>query len=216
MYWCNASSVAALTCQAALRACKAQTSGRDSRSLRMLGAGRWSSALSEFVQSTRRLDRHFCFGLAERRCRCCDSIRTPCNAVPLLTYCRFRRVKQEPHETAPCVPAGSSRPHFSRCKHQPGRLLERASKLQADQLLGAEVDAHDRQLPISSFIPPAGSWSGASGAPRRRASMGAAPLRVRGLDRAGLHADLTILAKLACALSRARALRRLTSFVWFS
>ena len=106
--------------------------------------------------------------------------------------------------------------HFGRCKHQPRRLLERASKLQADQLLGAEVDAHDRRLPISSLIPPAGSWSGASGAPRRRASMGAAPLRVRGLDRAGLHADLTILAKLACALSRARALRRLTSFVWFS
>jgi Transposase DDE domain len=32
-----------------------------------------------------------------------------------------------------------------------------------------------------------------------------APLRVRGLDRMRLHADLTILAKLACALSRARA-----------
>jgi hypothetical protein len=31
------------------------------------------------------------------------------------------------------------------------------------------------------------------------------PLRVRGLDRVRLHADLTILAKLACALSRARA-----------
>jgi transposase len=30
------------------------------------------------------------------------------------------------------------------------------------------------------------------------------PLRVRGLDRVALHADLTILAKLACALSRAR------------
>jgi transposase len=32
-----------------------------------------------------------------------------------------------------------------------------------------------------------------------------APLRVRGLDRVRLHADLTILAKLACALRRARA-----------
>jgi Transposase DDE domain len=32
-----------------------------------------------------------------------------------------------------------------------------------------------------------------------------APLRVRGLDRVRLHADLTILTKLACALSRARA-----------
>jgi Transposase DDE domain len=32
-----------------------------------------------------------------------------------------------------------------------------------------------------------------------------APLRVRGLDRVRLHADLTILAKLACALTRARA-----------
>jgi hypothetical protein len=31
------------------------------------------------------------------------------------------------------------------------------------------------------------------------------PLRVRGLDRARLHADLTILAKLACTLARARA-----------
>ncbi len=33
------------------------------------------------------------------------------------------------------------------------------------------------------------------------------PLRVRGRDRVALHADLTILAKLACALSRARAVR---------
>jgi hypothetical protein len=32
-----------------------------------------------------------------------------------------------------------------------------------------------------------------------------APLRVRGIERVRLHADLTILAKLACALSRARA-----------
>jgi hypothetical protein len=32
-----------------------------------------------------------------------------------------------------------------------------------------------------------------------------APLRVRGVERVKLHADLTILAKLACALSRARA-----------
>jgi len=31
------------------------------------------------------------------------------------------------------------------------------------------------------------------------------PLRVRGVERVRLHADLTILAKLACALSRARA-----------
>src|SRR5204863_8595679 len=31
------------------------------------------------------------------------------------------------------------------------------------------------------------------------------PLRVRGLDRVQLHADLTILAKLSCALARARA-----------
>lgn len=31
------------------------------------------------------------------------------------------------------------------------------------------------------------------------------PLRVRGIERVQLHADLTILAKLACALSRARA-----------
>ena len=31
------------------------------------------------------------------------------------------------------------------------------------------------------------------------------PLRVRGIDRVQLHADLTILAKLSCALARARA-----------
>jgi hypothetical protein len=31
------------------------------------------------------------------------------------------------------------------------------------------------------------------------------PLRVRGLDRVRLHADLTILAKLTIALARARA-----------
>jgi hypothetical protein len=31
------------------------------------------------------------------------------------------------------------------------------------------------------------------------------PLRVRGAERVQLHADLTILAKLACALARARA-----------
>jgi len=31
------------------------------------------------------------------------------------------------------------------------------------------------------------------------------PLRVRGLDRVRLHADLTILANLSCALARARA-----------
>jgi transposase len=33
-----------------------------------------------------------------------------------------------------------------------------------------------------------------------------APLRVRGMGRVRLHADLTILAKLSCALARARAL----------
>jgi transposase len=32
-----------------------------------------------------------------------------------------------------------------------------------------------------------------------------APLRVRGIERVRLHADLTILAKLSCALARARA-----------
>ena len=31
------------------------------------------------------------------------------------------------------------------------------------------------------------------------------PLRVRGIEKVRLHADLTILAKLACALARARA-----------
>ncbi len=40
---------------------------------------------------------------------------------------------------------------------------------------------------------------------RLKHSYGLKPLRVRGLDRVRLHADLTILTKLACALSRARA-----------
>lgn len=40
---------------------------------------------------------------------------------------------------------------------------------------------------------------------RLKHEWGLAPLRVRGLDRVALHADLTILAKLACALSRRRA-----------
>jgi hypothetical protein len=40
---------------------------------------------------------------------------------------------------------------------------------------------------------------------RLKTSWGLKPLRVRGLDRVRLHADLTILTKLACALSRVRA-----------
>jgi transposase, IS5 family len=41
---------------------------------------------------------------------------------------------------------------------------------------------------------------------RQKNEWGLTPLRVRGLDRIRLHADLTILTKLACALSRARAI----------
>jgi hypothetical protein len=37
-----------------------------------------------------------------------------------------------------------------------------------------------------------------------------APLRVRGVERVGLHADLSILAKLACALARTRAIPALS------
>jgi len=40
---------------------------------------------------------------------------------------------------------------------------------------------------------------------RLKTSWGLGPLRVRGLDRVRLHADLTILTKLACALARVRA-----------
>lgn len=40
---------------------------------------------------------------------------------------------------------------------------------------------------------------------RLKNQWGLKPLRVRGLDRVRLHADLTILTKLACALARARA-----------
>jgi hypothetical protein len=40
---------------------------------------------------------------------------------------------------------------------------------------------------------------------RLKNEWGLLPLRIRGLDRVALHADLTILAKLSCALARARA-----------
>jgi transposase len=40
---------------------------------------------------------------------------------------------------------------------------------------------------------------------RLKHDCGLAPLRVRGLDKVQLHADLTILARLAMTLSRARA-----------
>ena len=40
---------------------------------------------------------------------------------------------------------------------------------------------------------------------RLKHDYGLSPLRVRGLDRVALHADLTILARLTQALSRARA-----------
>jgi len=40
---------------------------------------------------------------------------------------------------------------------------------------------------------------------RLKNQWGLKPLRVRGLDRVRLHADLTILTKLACALAKARA-----------
>ena len=40
---------------------------------------------------------------------------------------------------------------------------------------------------------------------RLKHEWGLGPLRVRGLDRVRLHADLTVLTRLACALSRARA-----------
>jgi hypothetical protein len=43
---------------------------------------------------------------------------------------------------------------------------------------------------------------------RLKTTWGLKPLRVRGIDRVRLHADLTILTKLACALSRARAATR--------
>lgn len=39
---------------------------------------------------------------------------------------------------------------------------------------------------------------------RLKHEWGLRPLRVRGLERVRLHADLTVLTKLACALSRAR------------
>jgi hypothetical protein len=46
-------------------------------------------------------------------------------------------------------------------------------------------------------------WSGSIGSPVLRA-LALLPLRVRGLDRVALNADLTILAKLSCALARSR------------
>jgi hypothetical protein len=55
-------------------------------------------------------------------------------------------------------------------------------------------------------VPPTNRWR--AGATRAGAWRGTAgvwtPLRVRGIERVRLHADLTILAKLSCALARAR------------
>jgi Transposase DDE domain/Transposase domain (DUF772) len=46
---------------------------------------------------------------------------------------------------------------------------------------------------------------------RLKNQWGLKPLRVRGLERVRLHADLTVLTKLACALSRARSTRSRTA-----
>ncbi len=46
---------------------------------------------------------------------------------------------------------------------------------------------------------------------RLKHEWGLGPLRVRGLERVRLHADLTVLTKLACALSRARSTRSQTA-----
>ena len=76
------------------------------------------------------------------------------------------------------------------------------ARLSVDQGFPAAPADPARDAPLSQALP----------GPRRRRVFGRlkddwalAPLRVRGLDRVRLHADLTILAKLACALSRARA-----------
>jgi hypothetical protein len=67
-----------------------------------------------------------------------------------------------------------------------------------------------RPTPVA-ISPPASTYDEPSGRANRAAiavlALGGrcSPLRVRGVDRVRLHVDLTILAKLACALSTARA-----------
>ena len=48
-------------------------------------------------------------------------------------------------------------------------------------------------------------WQGSGEVPCAKNEWALWPLRVRGLERVRLHADLTILTKLSCVLVRARA-----------
>jgi hypothetical protein len=53
--------------------------------------------------------------------------------------------------------------------------------------------------PSTAAVPPSSEFG------RLKNEWALLPLHVSGIERVRLHADLTILAKLACALSRARA-----------
>ena len=91
------------------------------------------------------------------------------------------------------APSGAARPASA----SPPRVWVKADRLHP--LIPRETP---RFASSTGAAPPSSASSAGS-----RTNGRSLPLRVRGLDRVKLHADLTILAKLACALSRARTVQ---------
>lgn len=77
------------------------------------------------------------------------------------------------------------------------------ARLSVDQGFPAAPADPARDAPLSQALPGRAAVEREFG--RLKDDWALAPLRVRGLDRVRLHADLTILAEPACALSRTRA-----------
>ena len=125
---------------------------------------------------------------------------------PIIPLIQTTGVKRGDHHTPTCEHgawrfAGADYGRkATKCRCPSGRVQARLSLDRGR----AYVPAHPaRDTPLDRSLPP----------PRSRrarvrpleADWALAPLRVRGLDRVRLHADLTILAKLACTLPRTRA-----------
>ena len=137
--------------------------------------------------------------------------------VPIYDGCEDRDVR-------PIIPLRQT-PAVKRGEHKPllraRRVAVRRGRLQAQ---GDEVALPDRRVqarqPVGQGRPAApadpardsaleGPLPGRASVEREfgrlKHEWALAPLRVRGIERVRLHADLTILAKLSCALARARA-----------
>src|SRR5206468_6273724 len=108
--------------------------------------------------------------------------RKPCRRVVRIAVAEPRSVHSGQNRTAPTIPrirAWPPRPI------PPSRLLQRETKRWRDLYRGRA--AVEREFG------------------RLKHEYGLAPLRVRGLERVALHADLTMLGRLSQALARARA-----------